>query len=281
MSALTEEEFKARGLALSQDAKVVDSLHSYFVQHCSRLYQVCRRFGLLDRPLGHTLEIGPFFGYTPFLLRPQASAYTVLEGDDPAVEPLKPLYAQHRISARFIDLFESFGPVQGATHTLDYADDSFDLVLCWETMEHFNFNPVKFVRELRRVLKPGGRACITVPNRASFQSLVALISGRFELGGVDHYYHFEDYQSHGKKAFYGFHWREYTRPELQHLFARAGFTIRDSDTFVSFQGGSPHSAARKMARAACILLAGFMRRYGTHVLLVAEKRAAPQIASTN
>jgi SAM-dependent methyltransferase len=46
-------------------------------------------------------------------------------------------------------------------------------------MEHFNFNPVKFVREFRRVLKPGGKAYINVPNNASFQNLVSLIFGRF------------------------------------------------------------------------------------------------------
>jgi SAM-dependent methyltransferase len=268
---MTEQEFAARGLALSREAKVLEGQHDYFVTHCSRLYKTCRWFELLEGRLGDVLEIGPFFGYTPFILSPRASSYVVLEGDDPAVHSLKPLYAQRQIAAHFVDLFDIFGPARDASHALAFGDGTFDTVLCWETMEHFNFNPVKFVRELRRVLKPGGRAYITVPNRASFQNLAGLISGRGERQHIDLYYQFEDYLCHGKKAFYGFHWHEYTPPELLRLFARAGFSVRRCDTVVAFQGHSSGSLGRRMARRANVLLGGLLRRYGTHVLLVAEK----------
>ena len=61
------------------------------------------------------------------------------------------------------------------------ADAADHTILCWETMEHFNFNPVKFVRELHRVLKPGARgASMTVPNNAFWQHIFTLLSGRGE-----------------------------------------------------------------------------------------------------
>jgi SAM-dependent methyltransferase len=268
---ITQQQFAEQGLALSREAHVLDSLHGYFTSHCARLYKSCRLFDLLERPLGDVLEIGPFFGYTPFVLRPNAASYTVLEGDDPAVYPLKALYQKHKIAAQFVDLFELFGPTHSATHTLEFGSNAFDTVLCWETMEHFNFNPVKLVREFHRVLKPGGRICITVPNKASFQTLLALASGRSERTIIDSYYQFEDYTSNGKKAFYGFHWREYSRGELRHLYGRAGFSVRECDTFVAFQAHSTTSPGRRVARALNLLLGRLMPRYGTHVYLQAEK----------
>jgi SAM-dependent methyltransferase len=268
----TEQEFADQGLALSREANVLADQHNYFVTHCPRLYQTCRRFELFDRDLGAVLEIGPFYGYTPFILRPRATSYHVLEGDDPAGYPLKPLYAKRQIKADFVDLFEIFGPTHSAAHALSFGENSFDTVLCWETMEHFNFNPVKFVRELKRVLRPGGRAYITVPNKVSFQNLISLVLGRAENHLIDSYFVFEDYISQGKKAFYGFHWREYSAPELRRLFARAGFEVRRCCTFVAFQTPSQPSVVRRLVRSADALACALLPRYGTHVYLEAEKQ---------
>jgi len=268
---ITQTEFAAEAQVLSAEANVLNGLHSYFVHQAPRLYQSCRLFHLLEKPLGDVLEIGPFFGYTPFLLRKNASSYTVLEGDDPIVYPLKPLYRQRDIGAHFVDLFEMFGPTRSATHSLDFPNASFDSILCWETMEHFSFNPVKFVRELLRVLKPGGRVYITVPNKASFQSIWAHISGRFEAAGINAYFDCEDYRCNGKKAFYGFHWREYSSGELAHLFAKAGFKLHQYGTFAAFQAHSRVSPLRRLVRGANQVLAKALPRYGTHVYLVAEK----------
>src|SRR5260370_38375815 len=149
---MTKERFMADGEALSRKAQVIDGLHAYFWVAASRLYRSCELFGLFAGDLGNVLEAGPFYGYTPFFLRPRSSSYTVLEGDDPAVYPLVPLYEQSSIVFSYVDFFELFGPTHSATHTLPLPDSSYDTILCWETMEHFNFNPVKFVRELYRVL---------------------------------------------------------------------------------------------------------------------------------
>ncbi len=268
--SMTIQEFMARGEELGREARTLDSLQEYFRSHAERLHHACELFKLFA-PLGDVLEIGPFYGYTPFLLRPGSTSYTVLEGDDPAVYSLAPLYKQRDIALSYIDLFEMFGPIRSATHQLPLPDSSYDTVLCWETMEHFNFNPVKFIRELHRVLKPGGRVCITVPNKASFQNIVALLSGRNEKTLVDGFYVFENYESNGKKAFYGFHWREYTPPELSRLFTRADFKVQACGSFAAFQNQGKIGQGRKLARSLSRLGTSLFNRYGTNVYLTAVK----------
>lgn len=50
---------------------------------------------------------------------------------------------------------------------LDLPDDSFDAVFC-HTVLHFTPNPQAMVREIHRVLKPGGEAIIMTVNRRSW-----------------------------------------------------------------------------------------------------------------
>jgi 2-polyprenyl-3-methyl-5-hydroxy-6-metoxy-1,4-benzoquinol methylase len=54
------------------------------------------------------------------------------------------------------------------------ADCSVDAVVSIETIEHLE-NPRQFMRELVRIVKPGGWIIITTPNQLSFLSLLTLI----------------------------------------------------------------------------------------------------------
>ena len=259
----------------SSEAGVSSTFHDYFLMHRERLYASAQVFGLwTQQRLGDVLEIGPFYGYIPFFLRERASSYTVLEGDDPAVYPLRPLYEKRGIDLKLVDLFDTFGPTKDAAHTLALPDASLDTILCWETMEHFNFNPVKFVRDLYRLLRPGGRVCITVPNRASLQSLIGFVFGRGERRLIEGYFTFEDYVSNGKKCFYGFHWREYTPPEIASLFSKAGFQVEECGTLFVYQDDPATSSPLKSMVRSCLRIAApVMPRYGTTVYLVATKTA--------
>ena len=53
------------------------------------------------------------------------------------------------------------------SHRLPFADQSFDLVVCHHSMEHFG-DPASVILEIRRVLKPGGRLFVSVPDGSSF-----------------------------------------------------------------------------------------------------------------
>jgi hypothetical protein len=76
---MTLQEFTAAGESVGAKAGVLDGLQGCFRCHAPRLHQACERFGLFSDRLGDVLEIGPFYGYMPFVLRPRSSSYTVLE----------------------------------------------------------------------------------------------------------------------------------------------------------------------------------------------------------
>ncbi|MGA9798834.1 MAG: glycosyltransferase [Terriglobales bacterium] len=97
-----------------------------------------------------------------------------------------------------------------------YPDQSFDVVLCCEMLEHLISDPMGVISEINRVLKPDGLLLLTTPNMASTKSVeYALrgespyIYGRYEPGGrpTDH------------------HNREYTANEVERLLELGGFQI--------------------------------------------------------
>lgn len=59
-------------------------------------------------------------------------------------------------------------------HQLNLESESFDVIVAIEVIEHLE-NPRSVVRELRRLLKPGGHLIMSTPNNESFRALLSLI----------------------------------------------------------------------------------------------------------
>jgi 2-polyprenyl-3-methyl-5-hydroxy-6-metoxy-1,4-benzoquinol methylase len=68
-----------------------------------------------------------------------------------------------------------------------FPEESFDLVLASHVLEHLN-DPGSFVREARRLLRPGGRCLVSTPNIAGFQA--PLCGSRWRSAIFDHLYLF-------------------------------------------------------------------------------------------
>lgn len=228
----------ARGLAREAGA---EAYQSYFELHRERLWETIESFDLASRHFENVLCIGPYFDYTPFLFEAYlADAVSVLEADPPTAL-LEPLYAARGIEFVRKNLFDLFAASTAEERRLPWPDDTFDLVCCWETIEHFNFNPVPFVRELHRVTRPGGWVCTTVPNVARLDARLQLLAGMSIQTPV------EQYQDFAGREYYGFHWREYTLSEFTRLFGANAFEIGSARHLTTFQN-RPLSVAGRTRR---------------------------------
>ncbi len=70
----------------------------------------------------------------------------------------------------------------------EYPAAYFDQVIIWHVLEHLP-DPRQTLDEIRRVLKPGGRLVVAVPNYSSFQARCSG-AGWFHLDPPRHLYHF-------------------------------------------------------------------------------------------
>lgn len=90
----------------------------------------------------------------------------------------------------------------GDLYERHYPAESFDVVTLWATLEHLP-DPNRFLAEARRLLVPGGRIAISVPNHASLAQ--RLLGRRDRYVGIDHVNYF-------------------TRATARRILTRHGFT---------------------------------------------------------
>jgi SAM-dependent methyltransferase len=266
---MTLLEYKNFADDLAKKAKVENGLHGYFLQHRDRLWQTAAHFDIWNLRGKKILEIGPFFSYTPFALKKQGNDVCVLEGNDPAVYPLKALYENAGIGCNLCDFFESFGSPSAEKHRLPFGDDQFDVISCWETMEHFNFNPVGFIRELRRILKPDGEIFITVPNMAELENRMKLLCGKSIGTPVESYNQFYNYS--GGERFLGFHWREYVLPEIDYLLRTQNLSVASKTHLLTFQNHPNLPLSKKIKRLGAKIFFTAFPSTGNVCAVVAKK----------
>lgn len=91
-----------------------------------------------------------------FAARKTGCRVTGIDANPAGVQTATDLAAEHGVTDRVI--FQ----LGDATARLPFPDDSFDALLCVDSMNHFP-NRLEVFREWRRVLKPGGRGVFTDP----------------------------------------------------------------------------------------------------------------------
>lgn len=101
---------------------------------------------------GDVLEVGCGEGRGVELLIKKATSFTAVDKIDEALQKLRAQYP----SGNFIRM--DLPPLHGL------ADNSFDCVVSFQVIEHIQ-NDSFYLKEIQRVLKPGGIALISTPNR--------------------------------------------------------------------------------------------------------------------
>jgi methionine biosynthesis protein MetW len=94
---------------------------------------------------------------------------------------------------------------------LSFGDESFDIVILTDTLEHF-IDPLNMLKESLRILANGGRVIITVPNFARLSNRLRMLWG--DPVDILHWEKYGDGKEH-------FHW--FTKGKIEHFLKLAGF----------------------------------------------------------
>lgn len=123
--------------------------------------------GLKPIPTGRLLEVGCGQGEFAVWLSRQKPGFEIvgLDFSETAIKLATRRAKAERAGVKFI---------LGDAQALPYADDSFDIVVSCECLEHVP-SPSKMAQEIARVLKPGGRFLLTTENYFNGMLLAWLI----------------------------------------------------------------------------------------------------------
>lgn len=191
-----------------------DGTEYYFNTHRYRFETILQAL----RPAPRTvLEVGTAPGYFTRLL--VGSGYTV-SGVDLAPERRAALWDELGVEVRRANLDQD---------PIPYPDQSFEHVVFCEVIEHLLFSPVPTLREIYRVLKPGGSLVLTTPNDRFVSSRLRLLGRMLLWQSTEPQDEFQRKMNLQGLSHYQTHARTYTMDEL---------------VWVIWQGGLPDRRAR-------------------------------------
>jgi len=110
---------------------------------------------------------------------------------------------------------------------IPFPDDTFDLAIFTEVIEHLPNSPKPLLAEIFRTLRKGGWLVLTAPNVASFQHRKSAFAGRSNRPEIVSFYKMEGYPV---GSVYRGHNREYTLQEMRYMLGKESFAIVHEET---------------------------------------------------
>lgn len=195
---------------VSLDGSAIGELRGYAVGDCERFLHT---LALVPEGNGKLLEIGGNPYFTTLLLRRFRPGYelsiTNFFNGPPGLGRQRLAFSGFDSAPEEFDI--EYHSVNIEAWPFPFGDAQMDVVVFGEVLEHMTNDPMHAMREIHRVLKPGGLLVLTTPNVARIENVIALLEGRNM---------YDPYSGYGP---YGRHNREYTRDELHRLAVYCGF----------------------------------------------------------
>jgi 2-polyprenyl-3-methyl-5-hydroxy-6-metoxy-1,4-benzoquinol methylase len=145
------------------------------------------------------LDVGCSSGYLARRLVERGATVVGIDTDEAAADEARDVCEQVLV-----------GDVE--TMELPFADQSFDVVLCGDLIEHLR-DPERFLTRVRPLIRPGGRLVLTTPNVANWALRLGLLAGRWR------------YTSRG--ILDRTHTHLFTKKTLEETLERAGYRIAE------------------------------------------------------
>ena len=185
-------------------------------------------WGLVRSERGACLEIGANPYFTTLLLDEYTDLQLTLTnyyGETASATTTETLRYRRADGAKVEKAFTSH-LVNVEREAFPFENDAFDVVLLCEVIEHLLMDPLAALREINRVLRPGGRLVLTTPNVNRLDNVLSMIAG----SNI-----YDPYSGYGP---YGRHNREYNLDELGRLLKFGGFAVDLSFTADAHPSGA-------------------------------------------
>jgi 2-polyprenyl-3-methyl-5-hydroxy-6-metoxy-1,4-benzoquinol methylase len=206
------EDPEAALRAIADDADIVPEAYrewwsNYLVNHHDRYlvtFDIIRSLGEGKR----ILEVGCLPGHLTVLLR---KAGLDVQGIDLDPTRIQPLWDEHGIEVDTGDI---------ESEPLPYDEDSYDLIIFTEMLEHLRVNPLHSVREMARVLRPGGLLLLSTPNITPLHRVGFLFGRDYQGDPVKEFGKLERIGHMG-------HVRLYSTHEVVRILEHAGLSVEE------------------------------------------------------